>query len=105
MGSSLKFVERVRRRALPAVAAVCMAGSLYYSEVANFPPCRLCWYQRAAMYPLVPVLALSAITRFHRIRPYAALVALVGAGVSTFHVLVEHHPNLETSSCDPNNPC
>ena len=42
------------------VAAVATAGSLYLSEIADFPPCRLCWYQRAAMYPLVPVLAIAA---------------------------------------------
>jgi disulfide bond formation protein DsbB len=87
------------------VAAVCTAGSLYLSEVAHFPPCRLCWYQRAAMYPLVLVLGASAVTRFYRIRPYAAAVALVGAAVSCFHILVERYPNLETSSCDPDNPC
>ena len=87
------------------VAAVCTAGSLYFSEVAHFLPCRLCWYQRAAMYPQVLILGVSAITRFHRIRPYAAALALAGAAVSCFHILVERYPNLETSSCDPNNPC
>ncbi|QXC63322.1 disulfide bond formation protein B [Aquihabitans sp. G128] len=87
------------------VAAVCTAGSLYLSEVAHFLPCRLCWYQRAAMYPLVLVLGASAVARFHRIRPFAAAVALVGGAVSCFHILVERYPNLETSSCDPNNPC
>ncbi|MCU1499098.1 MAG: Disulfide bond formation protein DsbB [Acidimicrobiales bacterium] len=88
-----------------AVAAVCTAGSLYLSEVAHFPPCRLCWYQRAAMYPLVVVLGASAVTRFHRLRPFAAAMALAGASVSVFHMLVERYPNLETSSCDPQNPC
>src|SRR5438046_1140050 len=28
------------------VAATAIAGSLYYSEVAGFVPCELCWYQR-----------------------------------------------------------
>ncbi|CAN5557093.1 hypothetical protein BH10ACT1_BH10ACT1_04370 [soil metagenome] len=103
-----RLVDEVGPQALglaAGVAMVCTAGSLYFSEVANFTPCRLCWFQRAAMYPLVAILGISALARFHRIRPFAALVALVGAGISTFHVLVEHYPNLETSSCDPNNPC
>ena len=34
------------------VAATATAGSLYFSEVADFTPCRLCWFQRIAMYPL-----------------------------------------------------
>ena len=35
------------------VAATATAGSLYFSEVAHFLPCRLCWFQRVAMYPAV----------------------------------------------------
>jgi disulfide bond formation protein DsbB len=34
------------------VAAGATVGSLYFSEVANYVPCRLCWFQRTAMYPL-----------------------------------------------------
>jgi Disulfide bond formation protein DsbB len=30
------------------IAATATAGSLYFSEVANFVPCQLCWYQRIA---------------------------------------------------------
>jgi hypothetical protein len=88
-----------------AVAAVCTAGSLYLSEVANFPPCRLCWYQRIAMYPLVPILAVAAIAKAYWIRPFVAAVAAVGASISIYHLLVERYPTLESSSCDPDNPC
>src|SRR5688572_18615670 len=42
------------------VALVATVGSLYLSEVANFTPCKLCWYQRIAMYPMVPVLGMAA---------------------------------------------
>ena len=39
------------------------AGSLYFSEVAHYDPCRLCWYQRIAMYPLAIILAIAARPR------------------------------------------
>ncbi|MYB29272.1 MAG: disulfide bond formation protein B, partial [Acidimicrobiaceae bacterium] len=29
-----------------AIATVSTAGSLYYSEVAGYLPCEMCWYQR-----------------------------------------------------------
>ncbi len=87
------------------VALVSTAGSLYLSEIANFTPCRLCWYQRFAMYPLVLILGIAAATRWAKVRPYAGLVTFAGAGVSVFHLLVERYPTLETSSCDPANPC
>jgi disulfide bond formation protein DsbB len=88
-----------------AVATVAMLGSLYYSEVANFPPCRLCWYQRICMYPLVPILAIAAARRDRGVRWYALPLAVTGAAISTWHILVERFPSLESGACDPANPC
>jgi len=88
-----------------AVATVCMAGSLYFSEVAHFPPCHLCWLQRFCMYPLVPILGFAAWRRTERVRPYAAALAAVGAAIATYHVLLERNPQWESSVCDPKNPC
>jgi disulfide bond formation protein DsbB len=87
------------------VAAVCTAGSLYFSEVAHFPPCHLCWLQRFCMYPLVPILGFAAWRRAGWVRPYALALALIGACISTYHVALEHHPEWESSVCDPKNPC
>ena len=52
------------------VAATATAGSLYFSEVADFVPCRLCWFQRIAMYPL----AVDPARRRDPPRPRRALV-------------------------------
>jgi disulfide bond formation protein DsbB len=87
------------------VALVCTLGSLYLSEVANFVPCRLCWYQRAAMYPLVPILAVAAWRRFRGARALVLAVAVVGGCISIWHILIERYPTLETNACDPDNPC
>lgn len=87
------------------VAAVSMVGSLYFSEVAHFIPCRLCWYQRICMYPLVPMLGLAAWRRDLAIRPYAAVLAGIGAVIAAYHVLIERYPTLESSVCDPAAPC
>ena len=87
------------------VATVCTLGSLYLSEVAHFPPCRLCWFQRTAMYPLVVVLGVAAVRKDYGARLTGAILAGLGATVSAWHLLVERYPNLESSSCDPLNPC
>lgn len=87
------------------VAATCTVGSLYLSEVAEFPPCRLCWFQRIAMYPLVVLLGLAAWRRDHTIRLYGAVLAVLGSAVSIWHLFVERFPSLEGDSCDPLNPC
>lgn len=97
---------RVQGLALAAlVAAGAMAGSLYLSEGGHLTPCRLCWYQRTMMYPLAIILVIAAIRKDWSIRPYAITLALLGAAVSAWHVLVEWNPGLEGGSCDPTNPC
>lgn len=64
-GGALDALRVAVRPAAPwlafAVAATAMAGSLYFSEVAGFVPCVLCWYQRIAMYPLAIILLIAAI--------------------------------------------
>lgn len=87
------------------VAATAMVGSLIYSEVAHFLPCKLCWYQRIAMYPLAVILLVAAIRREVVARFYALPLAVIGLGISIYHYLVQVFPSLEGSSCDPANPC
>jgi disulfide bond formation protein DsbB len=87
------------------VALVATLGSLYLSEVANFVPCKLCWYQRIAMYPLAPVLGVAAWRRDRSVVPYVAMLAALGGTVSAYHVVLERFPNLESGICDPSNPC
>lgn len=79
-----------------AVAAVAMIGSLLYSNVYDLEPCRMCWYQRVAMYPLVPILAIAAWRR-QDIRPYALVFAIGGAGVAAWHYAMQHFPSLESA--------
>jgi len=102
-------VDAVRPVALPLaaiVAIVATVGSLWFSEGANFLPCKLCWYQRIAMYPMAVLLPIAVVRRDDaRIRPYAWTLAGIGAVISTYHYLVERFPSLESSSCDPTNPC
>lgn len=88
------------------VAAVATAGSLWLSEGAGFPPCELCWYQRIAMYPLTVLLAIGALRHDDGVRLPALVIALGGAAVSTWHILVERFPSLaDATTCDPANPC
>jgi Disulfide bond formation protein DsbB len=87
------------------VAAVAMAGSLYFSEDANFEPCKLCWFQRIAMYPIALLLLIAALRRDDGIRHYVVPVASVGAAISAYHYLIEWRPSLGTGSCNISAPC
>lgn len=87
------------------VAFAATVGSLIYSEVIGFEPCRLCWFQRIAMYPLSIVLLVGAIRKDWAAKYYALPLSLIGAGISMWHYLVQAFPTLEGGSCDLNNPC
>lgn len=88
------------------VAVVATTGSLYYSEQVGYIPCQLCWYQRILMYPLVIVLGVAALRKDRRAWMTVLPFVAIGAGVSTYHWLVERVPSFaETSSCGLEAPC
>jgi disulfide bond formation protein DsbB len=88
------------------VALVSTLGSLYYSEVAGFTPCELCWYQRIAMYPLVVLLGIAAWRGDRAIARATIPLTTIGAAIATWHSLLQRFPALSgTTSCDPTAPC
>jgi disulfide bond formation protein DsbB len=87
------------------VALAATMGSLYFSEVAGYVPCTLCWYQRIAMYPLVVILAIAAAWRDPSGRRYAGALAAIGAVIAAYHVALEWIPALDTGACQATAPC
>lgn len=73
------------------VALVAMAGSLFFSEVMDLPPCILCWYQRIALYPLVLVIGVGILTRDVRWKYYALPLSLTGLVIAVYHNLLYYH--------------
>jgi len=86
------------------VAAIATGGSLFFSEIANFVPCTLCWYQRICLYPLSIITLLAAIRGEHRIAAYLLPLPVVGACVSIYHILVENGVVGESTSCQISAP-
>ena len=81
------------------VAAIATGGSLFYSEIAYFVPCELCWFQRICMYPLSIVTLLAALAGDHRVARYLLPLPVVGAGVSVYHILIENHVIATPQGC------
>ncbi len=86
------------------VAVGATVGSLYFSEVADYLPCKLCWYQRIAMYPLALIIPLALHRRDVRVLTYAKILCWIGAAVSAYHVQLQWFPD-QSSTCDAFNPC
>ncbi len=70
------------------VALGATLGSLYFSEIAGFPPCKLCWLQRIAIYPTVLILAVGLIRRDSFVHLYILPLMVFGLVVSIYHNLL-----------------
>jgi disulfide bond formation protein DsbB len=71
-----------------AQALVATSSSLYFSEVAGYLPCLLCWYQRILMYPLVIILAVGILRKDSRIYQYVLPFTVIGGLIALYHVLL-----------------
>lgn len=81
------------------VALVATTGSLYFSEVANFIPCELCWYQRILMYPLVVVLGVAAYEGNTGVWKTGLPLSTLGAGVAAYHAYIQLSPDGAVTEC------
>jgi disulfide bond formation protein DsbB len=81
------------------VAALATGGSLFFSEVAHYPPCELCWFQRVCMYPLAITTLLAAVFGDRRASRYLLPLPLVGGAVSAYHLLVENGVLNQSQAC------
>jgi disulfide bond formation protein DsbB len=81
------------------VAAIATGGSLFFSEIAGFVPCELCWYQRVCMYPLAIATLLAALADDPRAASYLLPLPVAGAGVAVYHLLVENGVVEQTRAC------
>ena len=70
------------------VASIATLGSLFFSEVMEFIPCSMCWYQRIFMYPLVVIFLVNMLYPDDKIVKYAMPVVLVGWAFSVYHNLL-----------------
>lgn len=87
-----------------AVATFSTASSLFFSEVAQFPPCSICWYERYCMYPLSFAMLILAAFRPRRAVWWVLPVPIVGAGLSIWHVLIENGLAPQTLDCLASSP-
>lgn len=99
------LLERHGAQLALAAAWTAMLGSLYFSEVMHFEPCRLCWFQRILMYPIA-LIGLVGILRADRgASLYILPLSFLGMLVSGYHVLLQHGFFSESNACLRGVPC
>ncbi|WP_338787569.1 disulfide oxidoreductase [Metabacillus sp. FJAT-53654] len=64
-------------------------GSLYFSEILQYTPCELCWYQRIFMYPLVIILGIGVFKKDASIALYSLILSAIGGCISIYHYSIQ----------------
>lgn len=82
------------------VSLAATLGSLFFSEVAKFSPCILCWYQRIFMYPQPLLLYLGILRNEKVITPYLLLMNIIGALIASYHYLIQLLPKMSILNCE-----
>jgi len=72
-------------KAIFFIALMSTGGSLFFSQIANFAPCELCWFQRIFMYPLVFLFGVAILKKEDKIRAYATPLVFVGWLYAAYH--------------------
>ncbi len=69
-------------------ASIATLGSLFFSDIMQFVPCTMCWYQRIFMYPLVIIFLIALLYPDDKVFKYSIVLVLIGWGFSIYHNLL-----------------
>lgn len=67
------------------VALLATSGSLFFSEIAKYEPCKLCWEQRIFMYPQVILLFIALWKKDYAVSKYIIPLSAIGAFIAAYH--------------------
>ncbi|NCS32175.1 disulfide bond formation protein B [bacterium] len=79
------------------IAFVSTFGSLYLSEILELPPCTLCWYQRALMYPQTIILLVAAVRKHVFVKDYIIPLSIIGGMIASYHYFIQRFPAVAAS--------
>ncbi len=70
------------------IVSVSAMASLFFSEIMEFAPCILCWYQRICLFPLVIILARGLFPFDRNVVKYALPLVAAGWLLAAYHNLL-----------------
>lgn len=91
----------IREHALYFAWLISLSGlalSLFFGEVLNLEPCRLCWYQRVAILPLALFLGIAAYKHDRNLALYSLPLVAFGGIFAFYQVISQHFPALHISA-------
>lgn len=65
------------------------AGSLFYSDILGYEPCKFCWFQRIFMYPQVLLLGLALWRKDYWMKTYSIILSILGGLLALNHYILQ----------------
>ena len=85
-------MEFIRENSLLLAFIVSLAatlGSLFYSEILGYSPCKLCWFQRILIYPQALILGIALWIGDKKVFRYVVPMSVIGAVIAFYHYLLQ----------------
>lgn len=73
-----------------SISLIATVGSLFFSEGMEFIPCKLCWYQRIAMYPQVILLGITFLKKDYQCILHIIPISAIGLLISLYHYVIQN---------------
>ncbi len=73
-----------------AIVAASLVGSLFYSEVAGFAACFICWIVRFLVYPQMILLGLHLYRPHQRLLIISFVMSILAAVASTYQLWLQY---------------
>lgn len=100
----LLFVSKYALHIGLILSLASVIASLFYSEVAGFAPCTLCWFQRIFIYPQVILFGYALRKNDRNILSYAFILTLTGSLFALYHNYL-YLGGTPAIPCDANASC
>ena len=97
------FLDYVNKHFLVSSFLLALFSSIFpliYSEIINFPPCSLCWWQRVFMFPLAFMFGIAFWDKDRRVIRYALPLLCAGFFVSVYQNFFYYFGESSTLPCD-----
>ncbi len=98
-----QFLDYVSKHVLVLAFLISLSASVFplvYSEIVNFLPCYLCWWQRVFMFPTVFLFGIAFWVQDSRVVRYTTAILSVGFLFSIYQNFFYYFGETSSLPCD-----
>jgi disulfide bond formation protein DsbB len=79
-------------------------GSLFFSTIAKYIPCELCWFSRIFMYPIAIITLAALLKKDKRVYIYTIPLSIIGFFISCYHYYISTFNTQIITTCSATGP-